>query len=239
MNILDVAIILFIISGAIIGLKRGFTKQLVSSLGFILVVILSFVLKNPISVFFYEHLPFFKFSGIIKGVTVLNIALYEILAFFIIFSILTIIYKILIFATSIFEKFLNITIILGIPSKILGAILGLVEYFIWVFIILYILNFPTFNIDLINESKLKDPILKNTPILSNFIDNTINVIDEFGEIKDKYKSESNAKEFNRETLDLFLKYNVVKVDSIDLLIDKNKLDIKKNDPILTKYRNEG
>ena len=30
MNIIDIGIILFILSGAIIGLKRGFTKQLVS-----------------------------------------------------------------------------------------------------------------------------------------------------------------------------------------------------------------
>ena len=236
MNIIDIGIILFILSGAIIGLKRGFTKQLVSSIGFILIVILSFILKNPVSIFFYEHLPFFKFSGIIKGVTVLNIALYEIFAFFIVFSILTIVYKILSLATSIFEKVLKATIILGIPSKILGAILGFIQYFILAFIILYVLNFPTFNI--LDDSKLKDPILKHTPILSSFAHDTVSVIDEFKGIKEKYKNESNAKEFNRETLDLFLKYDIVKCDSIDLLIDKNKLDIKKDDPILVKYRNE-
>ena len=44
MNIIDIGIILFILSGAIIGLKRGFTKQLVSSIGCILIVILSFIL---------------------------------------------------------------------------------------------------------------------------------------------------------------------------------------------------
>ena len=229
MNIIDIGIILFILSGAIIGLKRGFTKQLVSSIGFILIVILSFILKNHVSIFFY-------FSGIIKGVTVLNIALYEIFAFFIVFSILTIVYKFLLLATSIFEKVLKATIILGIPSKILGAILGFIQYFILAFIILYVLNFPTFNI--LDDSKLKDPILKHTPILSSFAHDTVSVIDEFKGIKEKYKSESNAKEFNRETLDLFLKYDIVKCDSIDLLIDKNKLDIKKDDPILVKYRNE-
>ena len=203
MNIIDIGIILFILSGAIIGLKRGFTKQLVSSIGFILIVILSFILKNPVSIFFYEHLPFFKF---------------------------------LLLATSIFEKVLKATIILGIPSKILGAILGFIQYFILAFIILYVLNFPTFNI--LDDSKLKDPILKHTPILSSFAHDTVSVIDEFKGIKEKYKNESNAKEFNRETLDLFLKYDIVKCDSIDLLIDKNKLDIKKDDPILVKYRNE-
>lgn len=239
MNIIDVVIILFILSGAVIGLKRGFTKQLVSSLGFLIIVVLSFMLKNPISVFFYEQLPFFKFSGIIKGVTVLNIALYEMLAFFIVFSILTIIYKLLLFATSIFEKVLTFTIILGIPSKILGAILGLIESYIWVFIMIYILSFPTFNIEIFNNSKLKDPILKETPLLSGFAKNTIDVIDEFSEIKSEYKSNSDSKEFNRQTLELFLKYKVVTVDSIDFLIEKDKIDIQKDDPILNKYRNEG
>ena len=149
---------------------------------------------------------------------------------------MTIVYKFLLLATSIFEKVLKATIILGIPSKILGAILGFIQYFILAFIILYVLNFPTFNI--LDDSKLKYPILKHTPILSSFAHDTVSVIDEFKGIKEKYKNESNAKEFNRETLDLFLKYDIVKCDSIDLLIDKNKLDIKKDDPILVKYRNE-
>ena len=84
MNIIDIGIILIIIMGGIVGFKRGFFNQLVSSIGFFVIVVLSFLLKNPLSVFLYEHLPFFKFGGIIKGVTVLNIFLYEIIAFIII-----------------------------------------------------------------------------------------------------------------------------------------------------------
>lgn len=238
MNIIDAIIILFILLGAVIGFKRGFTKQLVSSLGFFLIVILAFYLKNPISVFLYEHLPFFKFAGVIKGVTVLNIAVYEFIAFFIVVSILTIIFKVLLFATSIFEKILKFTIILGIPSKILGAIVGIIENFVWVFIILYILNLPFFNIDLVRESKLTNGILKNTPILSGIVSDSVKVVDEFILLKEKYKNTSSTNEFNKETLDLFLKYDVVKVESIDYLVDKEKIKIKGIDEILNKYRNE-
>ena len=149
----DLIIILVIILCGLIGLKRGFTKELVCFLGFFLVIILSFILKNPVSSFFYEHLPFFKFSGLFKGITSINILLYEVLAFLVVVSILLIILRVIIFATSVFEKLLKLTIILGLPSKILGCIIGLIEGIVWCFIILYIVSLPLFNIKQINNSK--------------------------------------------------------------------------------------
>lgn len=238
MNIIDFIIILFILSGAIIGFKRGFTRQLVSLVSFFAIIILAFMFKNPVSIFLYEHLPFFKFGGILKGVTVLNIALYELIAFLFMVLILTIIFKILTIVTNIFEKILKMTIILSIPSKIAGAIVGIIENYIWIFIVLYILSFPVFNIDIINQSKYRNNILNNTPILSNFIEPTMNALTEFGELKNKYENTDNALEFNKETLDLFLKYDVITVESVDKLIEQDKLKIDDVDTILNKYRGE-
>lgn len=238
MNIIDFIIILFILSGAIIGFKRGFTRQLVSLVSFFAIIILAFMFKNPVSIFLYEHLPFFKFGGILKGVTVLNIALYELIAFLFMALILTIIFKILTIVTNIFEKILKMTIILSIPSKIAGAIVGIIENYIWIFIVLYILSFPVFNIDIINQSKYRNNILNNTPILSNFIEPTMNALTEFGELKNKYENTDNALEFNKETLDLFLKYDVITVESVDKLIQQDKLKIDDVDTILNKYRGE-
>ncbi len=237
MNIVDLIIIIFILFGAVLGFKRGFTKSLVSALGFIATIILAFLFKNPVSVMLYENLPFFKFGGVLKGVTVLNIALYEILAFVIVLGILNIVLKVLMLATSIFEKVLNATIILGIPSKILGAVVGIIEFFIISFAALYVLSLPVLNLDVLNESKLKGKILDNTPILSSFADSSTKVIDEFASIKNKYNdNNSNAEQFNKEVLDLFLKYDVVKVESIDKLVEKDKLQINNIEEILMKYR---
>lgn len=237
MNIVDLIVIIFILFGAVLGFKRGFTKSLVSALGFIATIVLAFLLKNPVSVLLYENLPFFKFGGVLKGVTVLNIALYEILAFVIVLAILGIVLKLLLFATSIFEKVLNATIILGIPSKILGAVVGAVEFFVIVFAALYALSLPVINVDIVNESKFKDKILNNTPILSGFVEDSMKVVTEFTSIKDKYNdNNSNAEEFNKEVLDLFLKYDVVQVESIDKLIEKDKLEINNIEEILMKYR---
>ena len=64
MNIVDILIIIFILFGALLGFKRGFTRELLSLVGIFLILILSFILKNPISVFLYNNLPFFNFGGI-------------------------------------------------------------------------------------------------------------------------------------------------------------------------------
>ena len=237
MEIVDIIILIIILFGAVIGFKRGFTRSLVSALGFIVIAILAFFLKNPLSVLLYENLPFFKFGGILKGVTVLNIALYELLAFVIVLAILGVALKILMVATSVFEKLLKMTIILGIPSKIMGAVVGAIEAFVMVFIALYVISLPIFNITFVENSKWKNQILNNTPVLSAFSKKTMGVVKEFSGIKEKYEDNNkNAEEFNKEVLDLFLKYDVVKVSSIDKLVEKGKLQINNIEEILMKYR---
>lgn len=238
MNGFDAAIILILIMGAVVGFKRGFTYEVVSTVGFFLVLILAYFLKNPLSVFLYEHLPFFKFGGIFKGVTVLNIFLYEVIAFLVVASILMFILKIIEKVTNLFEKFLKFTFVFSIPSKIAGMVVGIIESYVWVYIILYILNLPMFDISLLQKSQFKDTILNHTVILSNATNNSMKVINEFMDLKEKYENAPNATEFNRETLDLFLKYDVITVDSVETLRDKNKLKIDNLDEILNKYKEE-
>lgn len=234
MTIIDIGIILILILGAIVGFKRGLTTQLVSTVGIILIIIVAFLLKNPVSEFMYKNLPFFDFGGLLKGISVLNIAVYEIIAFLIVLSVLVIVFKLLLKATKIFETLLKFTIILGIPSKIAGAVVGVIENYIFIFIILYIISLPVFNFNL--ESDYKDKILNNTPILSSVADNGLKVIEEFKILKEEYDKAPNANEFNRETLDLFLKYDVVTVESVETLINKDKLKIEGVETIINKYK---
>lgn len=237
MNIMDVIIILIILSGGVVGFKNGLTKQLVSFFGFIIVLVLSFLLKNFVSEILYTYLPFFKFGGILKGVTVLNIALYEVVAFLLVFSLLMFIFRLLLGFTSIFEKILKFTIILGIPSKILGAIVGMIEYVFVAFIVVYAFSLPIFRIEGFENSKLREPLLTKIPILSNTVNDTLTVFDEFGSLRERYDDKTtNATEFNLETLDLLLKYNIVTVDSVDKLVEKDKLQIDNIESVLKKYR---
>ncbi len=237
MNVIDIGIIIFILFGALTGFKRGFTKEVIKTLGFIAIVVLAYFLKNPLSIFFYEHLPFLKF-GIFKGIEVLNILFYEILAFIIVLSILGLILKLVLFASTIFEKLLNATIILGIPSKILGAIVGLLYHYIICFVILYVITLTCFDLDIVKTSKYRDKIVNNTPILSNFVDKSINVVDEFIRLKEDYEDKKvSESEFNYKAIELFLKYDLVNTNSIEKLVNSKKISSFDNlDELLNKYK---
>ena len=239
MNLVDLLIVVFIILGGLSGFKNGFTKSVVKFLGIIVVLILSFILKNPISLILMNIGPFIPFGGIIKGVTILNILFYEVISFSIVFSILMVVLKILTKTTSIFEKILNFTIILGIPSKILGFLFGVLHNYVIVFFVMYFLALPNFSdLTIVNNSSLKDPILRNTPLLSSTADKAVKVIDEFKNLSKKYENSKDANEFNLETLDLFLKYDVTNLETVNSLKDSGKLKIKGIDEVLKKYENE-
>ena len=223
MNVVDIIILIFLALGALVGFKRGFTRQLVSLVGVFLILILSFLFKNPVSVFLYNNLPFFNFGGIFKDITVLNILVYEVIAFFAVFFILTIVFKLLLGITKIFEKLLNATIILGIPSKILGALLGVVQNYIYAFIIIYILSLPVFNITIVNHSNIANTILNKTPILNNICDETLDVFNEVVELKNEYKTTTNVEVFNQKVLNIMIDKNIITKENAQELIKREKI----------------
>lgn len=236
MSVVDMFIILFILSWGILGFKRGFVKQTTKFIGFILILVIAFLLKNSVAFFMYEKLPLFNFFGLLKGLTILNILIYEVIAFLLVLAFLILLLKILTFISGIIEKILNFTIVLGIPSKILGLVVGLIEGYIITFLILCILSLPVINVKFITESNLGNKILYNSPILSDAIDDTLNTFDEIYLLKDKYENIEDNDEFDREALDIFLKHKIVTVKSIEKLITSGKLKIKNVEPILNKYR---
>ncbi len=235
MNIIDIIIILILLMGGVIGFKNGVIRQTVSFVGFFIVVILSYFLKDFVSVILYKFVPFFSFSGSLAGVTTLNILIYEVIAFLLVYVILMAIYHFIVRVTRIVETILKFTVILGIPSKLLGMVVGFIETYIMVFIGLYCLSLPIFQIPMMNESGVRNTILNHTPGLSSAVSKSLNVVNEFADLKEKYKDTTNKNELNKETLDLFLKYNVVRYDTAKELVDSGKLKIDGVESVFQKY----
>lgn len=232
-NLVDAIILLIILLGGVIGFKEGVIKKLTSVVGLVIVIVLSFILKNKLSVIFYENLPFFNLWGAFKGIQVLNILFYEMLAFVIIASVLTIVYRLILGFTGIIEKVLKATVILSIPSKILGFIVGLIENYIWVYLILFILTLPVINLKEVYESKTAVFIMEKTPILSKYTNKTLDIYNDLYAIIDSEGAKTNE-QVNEEAMDLMLKYEIITKDSARKLIDKNKV-IVNDDSFLNKY----
>lgn len=233
-TIVNTVIIMLLILGTYGGFKRGFLENGVRFIGVIIALVGSYFLKNPISVYLYTHLPFFKLFGIFKGVTVLNIIIYELIAFIIVFSILMFILKIIVKITDLVNKVLSFIFLFGIPNKILGLIFGFLE----TLVVLYFLAFAfrlgcSFTKFEVKDSLLDDLI--NLPILSQNLTPALQSLEEITDLAKEYKSINDKDEYNYHSLDILLKYEVITADNVKILRDKEKIKIENIDELIEKY----
>lgn len=234
MNSLDIIILIIILMFGILGFKRGVFKELILFVGIILVFVLSYKLKNYIGDFLVLNFPFLDFPNFLMGADALNIVVYQAIAFVIVAVILYAIYEFLVSITGIFEKILRFTIILGIPSKILGFFVGLIKGYIIAYIVIFFVTQPALNLDFAKDSKYADIMLRKTPILNKITEDTLVLTDEIyklGEIND-------VNEMNLKIVDLILENKVTDVSVIEKLVDKGKLNVKNIDSVLIKYKGE-
>lgn len=224
MNVVDVIIIALLILGGVAGFKAGVIKKITDFIGMFVVIILAFYLKNYISVIMYENLPFFNFFGLINGIDALNILLYEVIAFLVIFIALLFVLKVVLMLTGLVEKILKATVILSIPSKLLGIVVGVIEMYVYLFLILVIVSLPIFDSSFLKDSKMNNFILNNTPVLSGVSGEIIDIYGDVYNIIDNRKNKTNE-QLNEEILKVLIDKKVVTKESAKKLVDKNKIHI--------------
>lgn len=235
-SLVDVLVVLLILMGAIVGFKNGAIKEGTKFIGTFIVIIISFILKDQLMVLLYENLPFFNFFGVIKGIDAINILLYQLVSFVIIFIALMFLLKVLVVITGLVEKLLKMTIFLSIPSKIAGIFVGALEFYVYLFIALYVLNMPIFNLTFVSESKLGTAILENTPILSDLVDDTVEVYSDVWNII-RNKGDKSNKEINTLVLATLLDNELITVDSAKKLVRSNKIIVEDNS-LLDEYEED-
>ena len=224
MNVVDVIIIALLILGGVAGFKAGVIKKLTDFIGMFVVIILAFYLKNYISVIMYENLPFFNFFGLINGIYSLNILLFEVIAFLVIFIALLFVLKVVLMLTGLVEKILKATVILSIPSKLLGIVVGVIEMYVYLFLILVIVSLPIFDSSFLKDSKMNNFILNNTPVLSGVSEEIIDIYGDVYNIIANRKNMTNE-QLNEDMLKVLIDKKVVTKESAKKLVDKNKIHI--------------
>lgn len=233
-NIVDIIIIIFILLCGVVGYKRGVFKQLVLCVGLILIFYLAYKFKDPVGEFFLLRLPIFDFPNLFKGVVTLNIIVYQTLAFVLVLAVLLLIFDFILSITGLFEKLLRITIILGIPSKILGFIGGLLEGYVVAFVILFFLTQPAFSFQFFQDSNLSQKILTSSPVLTDITKDTVEVVKEIYALKD----EKDTKLLNQKSLDIMLEHGMVTYDTAKKLSDEGKINFEGIDEVLNKHKGE-
>ena len=226
MNVVDIIIILIILMCGVVGFKKGVIKSLVELVGMIAVVILSYILKDYLADFLMKHLPFFEFKGALEGLSGMNILIYKVVSFLFIFIIGYCILNILIQLSGIVEKILKYTVILAIPSKILGGILGLLEGVVISFVLSYVcLHLPQTE-KYIRDSKLAIVLLERTPYVGPVIANTTLALENIDKIIEDNVNTKNRKDIDVKIVQELIRYQIIDKDKANELIKDKKLRLE-------------
>ena len=218
-TILDIIIIVLFIIAAIGGYKKGIIKEIISFIGAIIIFIISYKLKGITGEFLCTILPF-----IVEDLVSINIILYQIIGFFLTFGILTFLFNMFLGLLKFFDDLLEKIKLLSIPLKIIGAVVSILQMYLFVFIMLIIVMIPFRNKDFVKNSMFTEKIVYNTPVLSEGSKKIINVLDEIiaidKEISDKKitKNEGNLK-----IIELLLKTEMVDKEEIMDLYNNGRI----------------
>ncbi|CEI83946.1 putative transmembrane protein YshB [Oceanobacillus oncorhynchi subsp. incaldanensis] len=169
---INLIIIILLLFGIMMGLKRGFVLQLFHLTGFIVAFIVAVMYYNPVAERLSLYIPYPDLSGdgawsaFLENLPVES-AFYNAISFALIFFAVKFILQII---ASMLDFVAAIPIISFI-NKILGAALGFVEIYLISFIILYILALtPVGGVqEAIQGSSLAMRIIEQTPYFSDRI----------------------------------------------------------------------
>jgi len=223
--VVDFIIIAFIILGILAGVKKGLIKSLVSIVGLVAVVILSYSLRIPLANFLIDNMPFFSFGGILEGLSSINILIYNVVAFILIFIVLYSVLNIILVLTGFIDTLLKFTVIWIIPSKIGGAIVGFLEAWIYLFLVAFIMLQFSFTADLIRDSKMANIILDNTPIIGTYLSGASEAAKEIYETIEECKEDKNIN-LDLRILTILIDNDILTKEKAQELMDIGKVEIE-------------
>ena len=135
------------------------------------------------------------------------------------------------------QKLVHMTVVLWLPSKVIGAIVAALTGYIVTFAILLVLLIPLKNSSLFAESSIANYIIYESPVLSSSaegISSSINEVYQLGE--DVSHKRISVNEANLETMDILLKYDIVSPEVARDLVRLDKLDdISGIDKVIRRY----
>lgn len=167
---IDIIILFLLLMGTLVGLKRGFILQFIKLISFVVSILVAFM--------FYQSLapqltwiPAPNFSGGQAQLAFfsgnLETAYYNTIAFIILFILTKILLAII---GGLLTTIASIPVIKQV-NKLLGGVLGFLETYLFVFILLFVAALLPVDAlqTMLSKSMLADVIVGNTPYLSSLV----------------------------------------------------------------------
>ena len=223
MNIVDIIIIACLMIGAFAGYDKGFIRTILQLIGSIFIIFIAYRFKNVVAAWLMSFMPFFNYAGAFKGITAVNILVYQVVSFVVIYIVLSCILGVILNLTGIVEKILKMSIIFDIPSKILGFIVGAAEGLVFAFLLVFVAYNISYTTNLVQNSKYGVVLLERTPIVSKFTLNTTASIESIHNVLKEKEIENDTDLKNSRVLSELIHYNLISKEDATKLIETEKI----------------
>ncbi|RHW33428.1 CvpA family protein [Lysinibacillus yapensis] len=169
---LDILLLICFAASILLGLKRGFIVQAIHLVSIFVALIVAYIYYKPLADKFVLWIPYpgvSEDSSMMLMLDALNVdqTFYRIIAFAVIFFAVKLALQIL---GSIFD-FLTYLPVLNSVNRLLGAVLAFIEFYLILFIILYVLALLPIDSmqNLMGNSIIANLMLEHTPIFTNMV----------------------------------------------------------------------
>jgi uncharacterized membrane protein required for colicin V production len=169
---LDLLIIILLFGGLVTGFRRGLIVQIIHMTGFIIALVVAYTYYKQVAEKFVLWIPYPGVTSSSKlSMTVENLDLdgtfYQLLAFVLIFLVVKFVLQLI---ASMFD-FLKYLPVLGFVARITGALFGFIEFYILMFLVLYLLAMLPLEFiqERISNSLLAKSMFEHTPMLSETV----------------------------------------------------------------------
>lgn len=224
MNIIDFGLLIIVALCALKGYKSGVFKSLVSLAAFVISAIVAYSFKGYLADFLSDILPFYNFGGSYEGLTSISILFYHGLSFLVLFIISYSILNIVIIFAGFLDKIVKATIILYLPNKILGALVGFLEGMVISFVIIFTLAQLPFTQEYVIESSYGYTILNRMPVIRTVLADSTVISSEIAEIIVSADT-SDSTQMQIDILQVLISNQLVDAETINDYIEEGKLDL--------------
>jgi len=221
--IISLIVILVFVSDVINGYKKGFLGTAIKLFKSVVALVFAYLFKGKLATYLSIHLPFFNLQGLFKGLDIVNVLIYELIAFVAIFAIVSLILKIIIDLFNIEERLFSLIVQLGIPNNLIGAIFGGLKSIIIIYFALSIF-FVVSNFMKIDTGNSLGDYVVNMPILKNSFGGTLDSFDQISELAVEYENTQDKGVLNHDAIGILLENGIISEEQLNALIDAGKVE---------------
>jgi molybdopterin-guanine dinucleotide biosynthesis protein A len=120
------------------------------------------------------------------------------------------------------EKILRLVSIIGVPNKIMGALIGGLKSLIVLYFLLSILYVSSSFLRFDPTSAVGDFIV-DMPVLNNTFGNVLDSFDDITELAVEYENIQDKQQLNNESIDILLEYGIITEENLEVLINAGKV----------------